>query len=280
MIPAGEYHRLKVSRISNHGLYLADDEGNEVLLPNRYVSLEDREGDEVDVFVYHDSENRLIATREHPLAKVGEAAFLEVVDKNIHGAFLSWGITAKDLFVPNSNQGAGMEPGNKYVVFLYRDNVSGRIVASTKLNGFISNSEIFVKPRQQVEILVAQRLGAGYRVIIENRNWGMIYDNQLFSKVRVGDKLTGYVRKITEDNRIDISLQQQGFDQVKVSADKLLCLLRDNGGYIPLSDDSSPEEVSTATGMSKKVFKRTLGFLMSAGKVVKTDTGVKLTDDK
>ncbi len=280
MILAGEYHKLKVGRISPHGLYLTDGEENEVLLPNRYVSLDDKEGDEIEVFVYHDSENRLIATREHPLAKAGEAAFLEVVDKNIHGAFLAWGITAKDLFIPNSNQGAGMEPGNKYIVFLYRDNVSGRIVATTKLNGFISNSEITLRPRQQVNILVAQRLGAGYRVIIENRNWGMIYDNQLFSKVRVGDKLTGYVRKITEDNRIDISLQQQGFDQVKVSADGLLKLLKENGGELPLSDDSPPEEVSALTGMSKKVFKRSLGYLMSAGKIVKADTFIKLADSK
>jgi len=280
MILAGEYHKLKVGRISPHGLYLTDGEENEVLLPNRYVSLEDKEGDEIEVFVYHDSENRLIATREHPLAKAGEAAFLEVVDKNIHGAFLAWGITAKDLFIPNSNQGAGMEPGKKYVVFLYRDNVSGRIVATTKLNGFISNSEINLRPRQQVNILVAQRLGAGYRVIIDNRNWGMIYDNQLFSKVRVGDSLTGYVRKITEDNRIDISLQQQGFDQVKVSADSLLKLLQQNGGSLPLSDDSSPEQVAELTGMSKKVFKRSLGYLMSAGKVLKTDTLIKLTDKK
>ncbi len=131
MIRAGEYHNLTVARITNHGLYLTDGEENEVLLPNRYVSLEDREGDPVEVFVYHDSENRLIATREHPLAKAGEAAFLEVVDKNIHGAFLNWGITAKDLFIPNSNQGTAMEPGKRYIVFLYRDNISGRVVATT-----------------------------------------------------------------------------------------------------------------------------------------------------
>lgn len=276
MISAGEYQTLEVARISNHGLYLTDMEENEVLLPNRYVSLEDKVGDRIEVFVYHDSENRLIATRERPFAVAGEAAYLEVVDKNIHGAFLNWGITAKDLFVPNTNQGVRMEPGQKYVVFLYRDNASGRVVATTRINGYVSNETIMLRPRQEVPILVAQRLEAGFRVIIDNRHWGMIYDNQLFSKVRIGDRLTGYVRKITEDNRIDISLQQQGFDQVKVSADKLYSMLQDNGGSMPLSDDSAPEDVSRITGMSKKVFKRSLGYLMSAGRIEKTEGGIKI----
>lgn len=277
MIQAGQYHTLEVGRVSNHGLYLVDSEGEEVLLPNRYVSLEDKVGDAVEVFVYHDSENRLIATREKPLAIAGEAAFLKVADKNIHGAFLDWGITAKDLFVPNSNQGVRMEPGVSYIVYLYRDNVSGRIVATTKLNGHISNAEISVKPRQQVDILVAQRVEAGYRVVIDNRHWGMIYDNQIFSRIHIGDRLIGYVRKITEDNRIDISLQQEGFDQVRLSAEKLLGLIRDNGGFLPLSDDSAPGEVASITGMSKKVFKRSLGYLMSSGKIMKEGNGIKIS---
>lgn len=285
---------LTVARVSNHGLYLAEEEpvGNagtgadegeggeneaeEVLLPNRYVSLEDKVGDRIEVFIYHDSENRLIATRERPLAVAGEAAFLEVVDKNVHGAFLAWGVTAKDLFVPNSNQGLRMEPGRKYVVFVYRDNVSGRVVATTKLNSFVSNENITVRPGQEIRMLVAQRVGAGFRVVIDNRHWGMIYDNQLFSKVHVGDRLTGYVRKVTEDNRIDVSLQQQGFDQVKVSAERLCDLLRENGGSLPLSDDSPPEDVARLTGMSKKVFKRSVGYLMSAGRLSKGDGEIKL----
>lgn len=276
MILAGQYHTLTVGRVSNHGLYLADEEGEEVLLPNRYVSLGDKEGDAIEVFVYHDSENRLIATRERPLAIAGEAAFLEVVDKNLHGAFLAWGVTAKDLFLPNTNQMVRMEPGRSYVVFVYRDGVSGRVVASAKLKSFISNEQITVRPRQQVDILVAQRVEAGFRVIIDNRHWGMIYDNQIFSRVRIGDRMTGYVRRITEDNRIDISLQQEGFDQVKVSAEQLYVQMKDNGGFLPLSDDSTPEEVTKTTGMSKKVFKRSLGYLMSAGRIAKEDGGIKI----
>ena len=267
MLLAGNYHTLTVTRYSDHGLYLADDEGNEVLLPNRYTSLDDRKGDLKRVFIYHDSDNRLIATTEIPYAVAGEAACLRVVDKNIHGAFLDWGITAKDLFLPNSNQTFNLTIGNKYIVYLYRDGVSGRCVATTKLNAFISNNEIMVRPREKVDILVTRRLEMGFRVIVNNRNWGMIYDNQIFSPVETGDRLTGYVSRITHDNRIDISLQQQGFDQVKTSAEKLLDIITLNGGTLALNDKSTPEEVSAATGMSKKVFKRSLGYLLSRGAV-------------
>ncbi len=268
MLTAGSYHILKVNRISDHGLYLADDEGEEVLLPNRYTSLEDKVGDEKEVFIYHDSENRLIATTEHPFAIAGEAACLEVVDKNIHGAFLDWGITAKDLFIPNSNQILRMDPGGRYVVFLYRDNISGRVVATTRMNTFISNAEISVRPREEVSILVSQKLPMGYRVIINSRHWGMVYNNQLFRKISVGERLKGYIRKITEDNRIDVSLQKEGFNEVMDSAERLLELVRQNGGRLPLNDDSSPEQIVEATQMSKKVFKRSLGYLLSRKQVI------------
>lgn len=267
MLTAGRYHILKVNRVSDHGLYLADGEGEEVLLPNRYVSLADRVGDEKEVFIYHDSENRLIATTERPFAIAGEAACLEVVDKNIHGAFLDWGITAKDLFIPNSNQVLRMDAGGRYVVFVYCDNVSGRVVATTRMNNFISNVEITVCPREEVVILVSQKLPMGYRVIINSRHWGMVYDNQLFRKIAIGERLKGYIRRITEDNRIDVSLQKEGFNEVMDSADRLLELVWQNGGRLPLSDDSTPEEIAAATQMSKKVFKRSLGYLLSRKQV-------------
>lgn len=270
MLQAGSYHNLKVNRISDFGLYLVDEEGNEALLPNRYVSLEDKTGDYKDVFIYHDSENRIIATTEHPFAIAGQAAFLEVVDKNLHGAFLDWGITAKDLFLPNANQTYRVEPGRKYVVYVYCDDKSGRVVATTKLNGFISNMELSVRPRQEVKILVAQRLDMGFRVVVNNKHWGVIYDNQLFRQVNIGDSITGYIQRITEDNRIDVSLQMQGFDEVQVSAERLLEILRKHEGILQLHDKSTPEEVIALTGMSKKVFKRSLGYLMSRG-VVKAD---------
>lgn len=276
MLQAGSYQTLTVSRISDHGLYLADEEGAEVLLPNRYVSLNDKPGDTKEVFVYHDSEDRLVATTERPLAAVGQTAYLKVVDKTIHGAFLDWGLQGKDLFVPNRNQSVPMQAGHSYVVYIYRDNITGRAVASARLNGFISNEELTIRPRQQVTVRIATETPLGYRVVIDDRHWGMLYRNQLFRPVAVGDALTGYVRRITEDNRIDVSLQREGYAQVKDSAEQLLGLLRDNGGFLPLNDNSAPEEVARLTGTSKKVFKRSLGVLLKRGAVETTDQGIRI----
>lgn len=261
----GHIQTLKVNRISDYGLYLVDDEGQEVLLPNRYVSLTNAIGDEIEVFVYHDSEDRLVATTDRPLITEGRAAYLKVVDKNIHGAFLDWGLKGKDLFLPNRNQQGGVLAGRSYIVWLYVDNITGRCVATMKLKPFIDNDIITVKPRQKVDILIASESPIGYRAIIDSRHWGMVYKNQIFQKVQIGDRFEGFVRRITDDNRIDLSLRQEGYDGVATSADDLLAILRNNGGVLPVGDDSSPEQVHAATQMSKKVFKRAVGMLLKRG---------------
>ena len=278
MLRAGRIQKLTVSRISDYGLYLADEEQNEVLLPNRYISLTDKPGDEKEVFLYHDSEDRLVATTETPLLRVGEAGYLRVVDKTAHGAFLDWGLYGKDLFLPNRNQQGGIIAGRSYIVYLYEDSVTGRCVATCKLKSFINNDIITVAPRQEVDLLVASESPIGYRVIINNRHWGMLYRNQLFRPIAVGDRTKGYVRKLTEDNRIDVSLQQTGFAQVKDSAEVLLQLVRDNGGFLPLNDDSAPEEVNRLTQTSKKVFKRSLGMLLKRGAVTVDEQGIKINE--
>ena len=278
MLRAGRIQKLTVSRISDYGLYLADEEQNEVLLPNRYISLTDKPGDEKEVFLYHDSEDRLVATTETPLLRVGEAGYLRVVDKTAHGAFLDWGLYGKDLFLPNRNQQGGIIAGRSYIVYLYEDSVTGRCVAPCKLKSFINNDIITVAPRQEVDLLVASESPIGYRVIINNRHWGMLYRNQLFRPIAVGDRTKGYVRKLTEDNRIDVSLQQEGFAQVKDSAEVLLQLVRDNGGFLPLNDDSAPEEVNRLTQTSKKVFKRSLGMLLKRGAVTVDEQGIKINE--
>ena len=278
MLRAGRIQKLTVSRISDYGLYLADEEQNEVLLPNRYISLTDKPGDEKEVFLYHDSEDRLVATTETPLLRVGEAGYLRVVDKTAHGAFLDWGLYGKDLFLPNRNQQCGIIAGRSYIVYLYEDSVTGRCVATCKLKSFINNDSITVAPRQEVDLLVASESPIGYRVIINNRHWGMLYRNQLFRPIAVGDRTKGYVRKLTEDNRIDVSLQQEGFAQVKDSAEVLLQLVRDNGGFLPLNDDSAPEEVNRLTQTSKKVFKRSLGMLLKRGAVTVDEQGIKINE--
>ena len=236
MLRAGRIQKLTVSRISDYGLYLADEEQNEVLLPNR------------------------------------------VVDKTAHGAFLDWGLYGKDLFLPNRNQQGGIIAGRSYIVYLYEDSVTGRCVATCKLKSFINNDSITVAPRQEVDLLVASESPIGYRVIINNRHWGMLYRNQLFRPIAVGDRTKGYVRKLTEDNRIDVSLQQEGFAQVKDSAEVLLQLVRDNGGFLPLNDDSAPEEVNRLTQTSKKVFKRSLGMLLKRGAVTVDEQGIKINE--
>ena len=278
MLRAGRIQKLTVSRISDYGLYLADEEQNEVLLPNRYISLTDKPGDEKEVFLYHDSEDRLVATTETPLLRVGEAGYLRVVDKTAHGAFLDWGLYGKDLFLPNRNQQGGIIAGRSYIVYLYEDSVTGRCVATCKLKSFINNDSITVAPRQEVDLPVASESPIGYRVIINNRHWGMLYRNQLFRPIAVGDRTKGYVRKLTEDNRIDVSLQQEGFAQVKDSAEVLLQLVRDNGGFLPLNDDSAPEEVNRLTQTSKKVFKRSLGMLLKRGAVTVDEQGIKINE--
>ena len=272
----GRIQTLKVNRISDYGLYLADEEGQEVLLPNRFVSLNNAVGDEIEVFVYHDSEDRLVATTDKPLITEGTVASLKVVDKNIHGAFLDWGVSGKDLFLPNRNQQGGVLPGRSYIVWLYVDNITGRCVATMKLKGFIDNDVITVEPRQKLDLLIASESPIGYRAIINSRHWGMVYKNQIFQQVKVGDKLEGYVRRITEDNRIDLSLRREGYDGVAASADGLFELLKNNGGVLPVGDDSTPEEVHAATQMSKKVFKRAVGMLLKRGDIEAEPQQIKL----
>ena len=263
----GHIQTLKVNRISDYGLYLVDDEGQEVLLPNRYVSLTNAIGDEIEVFVYHDSEDRLVATTDRPLITEGRAAYLKVVDKNIHGAFLDWGLKGKDLFLPNRNQQGGVLAGRSYIVWLYVDNITGRCVATMKLKPFIDNDIITVKPRQKVDILIASESPIGYRAIIDSRHWGMVYKNQIFQKVQIGDRLEGFVRRIPDDNRIALSLRQEGYDGVATSAESLLSIIKENGGSLPVGDDSSPEQIHAATQMSKKVFKRAVGMLLKRGAI-------------
>ena len=273
----GEIQTLTVNRVSDYGLYLTDEEQNEVLLPNRYVSLSQKVGDPVEVFVYHDSEDRIVATTDTPLITAGKVAYLKVVDKNIHGAVLDWGIAGKDLFLPNRNQQGGILVGNSYAVYLYVDDVTGRCVATNKLRAYVNNDDIVtVTPRQEVDILVVSESPIGYRVIVENRHWGMLYKNQIFRPLSLGERCRAFVVRVTEDRRIDLSLQRQGYAQVKDSAEQLYEAIRQNGGSLPLTDASTPEQVQQTLNMSKKLFKRSLGVLLSHNRVSADDKGIRI----
>lgn len=272
----GEIQRLAVSRISDFGLYLTDGEGVEVLLPNRFTRLDMKVGDEIEVFVYHDSEDRLVASTETPLIKAGEVAALRVVDKSIHGAFLDWGLSGKHLFLPNRNQQGAVIAGQKSVVYMYIDERTGRCVATNKIKPFIYNEQpLTVEVGDEVDVLVAFETPIGYRVVLDNRHWGMIYKNQLFRPIAVGDRCRGWVRKITEDLRIDVSLQQQGLAEVETSVAKLEKMLEEHGGVLAVNDHSDPKDVARLTSMSKKVFKRALGMLLKQGKVRQTEHGIE-----
>ena len=272
----GQVQVLTVARISDYGLFLTDGEGAEVLLPNRFTRLDMKVGDEVEVFVYHDSEDRLVASTEKPLIKVGEVAALKVVDKTIHGAFLDWGLSGKQLFLPNRNQQGGVVAGQKTVVYMYIDDRTGRCVATNKIKPFVYNDDpLTVKVGDEVRVFVAFETPIGYRVVINNRHWAMIYKNQLFRPIAVGDSCRGWVRKITDDFRIDVSLQQTGLAEVENSVLRLEKLLTEHGGVLSVNDHSDPKVVAELTGMSKKVFKRALGMLLKQGRVRQTEHGIE-----
>ncbi len=201
---------------------------------------------------------------------------MKVVDKNLHGAFLDWGLFGKDLFLPNRNQQGGILAGRSYIVFVYEDSITGRCVATNRLKSFVDNDNLTIEYRDEVDILLASESEIGFRCIINNRHWGMLYKNQIFKSVAIGDRMKAFVRKITEDNRVDLTLTQQGYKEVKNSAETLLEMVEKNGGYLPLNDNSAPERVSAMTQMSKKLFKRSLGVLLKRGIVEMTEEGIRI----
>lgn len=275
MLKLGEIEKLSVNRFTDNGAYLVDEAENEVLLPNRYVLEEFVEGSEVEVFLYSDSEDRIVASTDMPFLVIGEVALLECVDISTFGAFVDWGLP-KDLFVPISNQSVNMEVGRWYLIYAYKDNLTERIVGSAKLGKFISNEDITVNVGDEVEIVIGHESELGYRVIINNKHWGMIYHNQIFKDVKVGQISTGYIVRVTEDNRIDVSLTRTGVGQVEDASLEILDMLRKNNGELNIGDKSSPDEIYKITNMSKKMFKRGVGSLLKAGEIEISDFAVRL----
>lgn len=273
----GRYNTLKVSRKVDFGFYLEDgDEG--ILLPTRFVPKGLRIGDEINVFVYHDSDNRLIATTQKAKASVGEIAKMKAVAVTRQGAFLDWGLM-KDLFVPASKQLGGMREGGEYLVKLYIDEMTGRVAATEKIEQLLSNDQLTVKELDQVDLLVYRKSELGYVVIINNLHTGILHSNEIFQELEIGDKLTGFVKTILAGNKIDVVLGKPGFQKVEDEGAKILRLLQENDGYLPYHDKSAPEEVYAFFGMSKKTFKMTTGSLYKQRKIEFTQTGIKLIEE-
>lgn len=278
MIQLGKSNVLTIKRETAAGWYLSDDSRNEVLLPLSNVRTPLKAGNKLTVFIYKDSENRLIATTHIPYAELYSFAYLRVTSISQVGAFLDWGLE-KDLFMPFNEQMPGMEEGESYVVYIYLDEVTERIIASAKIDKFISNEHLQVKAGDEVELVVFEESPLGYSCIINGMHKGLIYRNDVFKKIELGDKLTGYIKTIRQDSLIDLSLQKIGFKHILSSTDVILNYLRENNGFLSLTDKSSPEEISKLFGMSKASYKKSIGVLYRQRKVLIKDDGVYLVKE-
>lgn len=259
-VELGGFNKLEVIKKVDFGVYLDGGEEGEILLPARYVPEGCDVGDVLDVFIYLDNEERLIATTLTPLIKLGEFACLEVAWVNQYGAFLNWGLM-KDLFVPFREQKAKMQVGGKYVVHAHLDEESYRIVASAKVERYLSQEPPSYATGDAVEVLIWQKTDLGFKVIIENRHSGLLYDNELFRTIEVGDRLTAFIKQVREDGKIDLTLQKPGMEKVGDFAEELLEVIRSAGGRIAFTDKSPAEEIYAAFGVSKKTFKKAVGDL-------------------
>lgn len=277
MIEAGHYYELEVVKSVDFGLYL-NAEGQEILLPRRFVPKDAAIGDTVRVFVYHDNEDRLIATTQEPVATVGELALMKCVGKTEHGAFLEWGIM-KDVFVPLSNMVNRMQPQEQYLIYLYIDERTGRVTGTEKIQRILSNDVLTVKEDETVDLIAWQQTDIGYKMIINNRHTGVLHFSDVFRDLQYGERLKGYIRKIRPENKIDLGIGEKGYRKVTTETERILELLRENSGYLPYNDKSSPEEIYNFFGVSKKTFKMTVGALYKDRKVELTQTGIKLLDD-
>lgn len=274
MVKVGEFNILKVAREVDFGLYL-EDGGEGILLPRRFVPAGTKTGDELNVFVYHDGEDRLIATTQKPKGILGDIVKLRVVTVTPQGAFLDNGLM-KDLFVPKSKQQRGMIPNGEYLVKIYVDEQTGRLAATEKIESFLSNEELTVKELDVVDLIVYRRTDIGYMVIINNKHTGVLHHNEIYRNITAGDRFTGFIKKIYPDHKIDVAAGKPGYQRVEGEAEKILRLLNENHGYLPYHDKSDPGEIYSFFGMSKKTFKMTTGNLYKQQKIRFEKTGIKL----
>ncbi len=275
MIEIGRFNTLTVVKIVDFGIYLDGGERGEILMPKEYVPDNCFPDDEIKAFVYFDSEDRIIATTEVPYVQVGEFAFMKVVATSSVGAFLDWGLR-KDLLVPFREQRDPMAEGKSYLVYAYVDKASDRIVASTKIDKYLDQVFPDYTPNQEVDILVARKTDLGYAVIVNNAHWGLIYDNEIFQRLKIGQRLKGYIKRVRDDEKIDVSLQPSGFAKIEGLAGEVLEKLKDYGGVLDISDKSDPEEIYNLFGCSKKNYKKALGTLLKQGLIVIGEKEIKL----
>ncbi len=282
MIKVGEYNTLKVIRQVSFGLFL-DDGADGILLPLRFVPEGVNIGDELSVFLYHDGEDRLIATTQRPKGTLGDIVKLQAVSANPQGAFLDNGLM-KDIFVPRSQQLQPMRAHGEYLVKIYLDERTGRLAATERLDPFLDNTALTVAEKEIVFLTVYRRTDIGYVVIINHRHTGVLHHNEIYRTIAVGDSFTGFIKNIHVPEepggewKIDVAAGKPGYNRVEDETEKILRLLQENNGYLPYHDKSSPEEIYSFFAMSKKTFKMTTGNLYKQRKISFEKTGIKLLD--
>lgn len=274
MVEVGKFNKLTISRETDFGLIFDGLQLGEILMPKRYVSKAWNIGDKVEVFVYLDSEDRLTATTLKPKAQVGDFALLRCKDATPIGAFLDWGLP-KDLFVPFREQRMKMRQGESYLVYIYYDNASERIVATAKLDKYL-NSKRFYKQNEEVDLMVWQKSDLGYKFIINNERWGMVFHNEIFQALERGTRIKGYIKNVRPDGRIDLTLQKQGYEKVTELTDIILEKLKENNGFMPITSKTPPERINALFGVSKKTYKNAIGALYKKRLITIEDDGVRL----
>ncbi|WP_282135737.1 CvfB family protein [Seonamhaeicola maritimus] len=277
MMQLGQINTLEILRETDHGIYLIDNEDKEVLLPNRYVPDSFKIWDKIDVFVYLDNEERLVATTDIPYIQLGEFALLRCNQVTDYGAFLDWGLV-KELFCPFKEQAFKMKPGGWYLVHCYLDERTDRLAASSKTNRFLSNKELTVKEFDEVELIASHPSDIGWNVIVNKTHIGLIYKDNIFTDISVGDKLKGIVKKVRPGNKLDIALGQIGYRNIEPNAQRILEELEDNSGFINLTDKSNPEAIKEQLQMSKKSFKKALGSLYKQKQILIKPDGIYLVE--
>ncbi len=280
MLQIGKYNHLTILRDTKVGLFLGtDDEKDDVLLPNKYVPNQFEIGDKLLVFVYLDHEQRPIATTLEPYILLNEFALLRVNYVNNIGAFMDWGME-KDILVPFKEQARPMENGKRYLVYLYMDTKTGRLVASSKLNQFLNNENIDIEVGEEVDLIVSHITELGINVIINEQHKGLLYKNEVYDDaIRTGDRMRGFIKNIRADNKIDVTLQKQGYENVEPNSEKIIDELRASRGFLRLNDNSHPEDIKTVLKMSKKTFKKAIGALYKEKRIEIKDDGIYLISD-
>lgn len=275
MIAIGQYNLLEVARSTPHGLYLEDKEGEAILLPGKFIPEGTAVGDMLEVYVYKDNEDRPIATTQEPVFTLYECALLEVTDLNAHGAFVDYGVD-KELLVPFREQQEPMQLGKSYLVYMYLDGQTDRLTGSTKIEQFLEEDPEDLEQGEEVLITIWKESELGFNVVVNNQYKGLIYHNEVFQSLTIGDHLSAYVAQIRPDGKLDIRLEKDGYQKVEPNAQKILDLLKKRAGFILLTDKSSPEQIKQQLGMSKKTFKKAVGSLYKQKRIQLEDKGIRL----